>query len=89
MSRVKRTQQFRKTVEKEWILKYWAFIQENPDKMWDWSDLSEKVFAKQREDIYNEIYEDCKQKQKTHFLENIQWELYAVAMHPDRYHQFM
>ena len=36
MSRIKRTQQFRDTVEKQWMQKYWAFIQENPDKNWDW-----------------------------------------------------
>ena len=40
MSRVKRTQQFRKTVEKQWTLKYWNFIQENPDKPWDWRAIS-------------------------------------------------
>ena len=40
MSRLQRTQQFRKTVEKEWTLKYWNFIQETPDKPWNWEWIS-------------------------------------------------
>ena len=40
MSRAKRTQQFRKKVEKEWAQKYWDFIQENPDKPWIWEVIS-------------------------------------------------
>ena len=40
MSRAKRTQQFRKTVEKKWTQKYWAFIQENQDKSWYWMYIS-------------------------------------------------
>ena len=40
MSRAKRTHQFRKTVEREWTLKYWSFIQENPGKPWNWRSIS-------------------------------------------------
>ena len=40
MSRLQRTQQFNKKVEKQWAQKYWDFIQENPDKPWNWMYIS-------------------------------------------------
>ena len=40
MSRAKRTHQFRKTVEREWALKYWDFINDNLDKDWSWKGIS-------------------------------------------------
>jgi len=40
MSRAKRTQQFSVTVKKQWTLKFWDFIQENPDFPWVWECIS-------------------------------------------------
>jgi len=39
--------------------------------------------------IYNKIFDEYKQKHKTHFQEKVQWELYPVTMHPSRYAQIM
>ena len=40
MSRIKRITQIRNTVEKKQTQKYWLFIQENPDKEWNWVRIS-------------------------------------------------
>ena len=40
MSRLQRTQQFREKVEKEWTQTYMDFIQENPNKPWNWRYIS-------------------------------------------------
>jgi len=51
--------------------------------------LSQYKFSKQHTHIYNKIFDEYKQKHKTYFQEKVQWELYAVAMHPSRYAQIM
>ena len=40
MSRVQRNKQYNITIEQKWIQKFWSFIQENPDKDWDWAVIS-------------------------------------------------
>ena len=78
MSRIKRTQQFRKTVEKEWSIKYWNFIQENTDKPWDWPIISENpnitmdIIRENPDKPWNWrlISENEFQKEKELFIEN-------------------
>ena len=40
MIRAKRTKQYNITIDKKWSQKFWSFIQENPDKDWDWVSIS-------------------------------------------------
>ena len=40
MSRAQRTKQYRDTIKQGWSRKFWSFIQENPDKNWDWLEKS-------------------------------------------------
>ena len=40
LTRQYRTKIFRKQIEHQWAEKFWKFIENNPDKSWDWSCLS-------------------------------------------------
>jgi hypothetical protein len=40
ITRKERTNVFRKQVEHEWKETFWKFIEDNPDKPWDWGYLS-------------------------------------------------
>ena len=35
-----RTKCFRKQIDHEWTENFWKFIEDNPDKSWDWGYLS-------------------------------------------------
>ena len=39
-TRKQRTKIFRKQIEHEWTEKFWKFIEDNPDKEWNWYYLS-------------------------------------------------
>ena len=41
LTRKHRTKQFREQVEHEWKEKFWKFIENLPEKSWDWNGLSE------------------------------------------------
>ena len=40
LTRKHRTKVFRKQIEIEWVEKFWKFIEDNPDKPWNWVGLS-------------------------------------------------
>ena len=56
MNRHKRSETVRSKVLKSWSLKYWKFIQDNPERPWDWNEITNNNFAKEKTDFMIKAY---------------------------------